>query len=106
MSMNEVVMLTEKEAKSPEHQKTVEEKFQEGRPYLHIPEQSKTRDSDDSHSRDINILSLTVGKQINFNSQFRCNKGAVIDAKWRSPRGKKWLRSDDKGFHVLIVKLI
>ena len=62
MGMNEVVMVAQKETNGPKHHENVKEKFQEGRPYLYIAEKSKTRDSDDSHSWDINVLSLTVGK--------------------------------------------
>jgi hypothetical protein len=83
--MNKIVSIPQKETNSPKQYERIKEKLKYGRSHRDVAEKCKTWDSDYAYSRNINILALTIGEQINFNAKFRCYKCAVIDAERRSP---------------------
>jgi hypothetical protein len=85
VGMNKIVSIPQQETNGPKQYKHIKEKLKYGRSYRDVSEKCKTRNSNYPYSRNINILALTIGEQINFNAKFCCYKCAVIDAKRRPP---------------------
>ena len=54
------------------------------------------RNTSDAHARDIHVLAITVGQQVNDNSLLGGNECSVVYAERRSPRREERLGRDDQ----------
>ena len=86
VSMHEVVAFPKQQSHGPQEDEDIQDQLQPGRPDLDGTYERKTRDAIDLDSRDVDILALPVGQEVDFHAEIGGDHGSVIDTEGGSSR--------------------
>src|SRR5437867_8405371 len=106
VSMQQVVPLSEHQAKGSKQQEDIQEELDLGRPDRHVTDKPQDRGAKNRHSRDYEILPYMVGHQIHVMAKLRQRPQSSEHAERRTAGLKKRFRCDHQYVHGLFRRRV